>query len=597
MSFDSIVKSHETGLDNRPAQRDTTMGEALSASFDNMVYSQNIDAEDIALRQAREDNHKKFQEITGEELDYQKSPSWVAKKDLDQSLVPEGFTKKELYEDEIISQLKAQDPDKYKDLHTTTELKERGRQLSKEKIAVFESAESRINSMGAKVASFVGSITGAFTDPLNMATLPLGAARGAGLLKTALTEGAINVATEAASFAAVRDYQEQLGKEYGKDQLLQNMVTAGAMGAGFTAGVGAIGKTGRYVFSKVKTSKAANATTRTYADIMEKMAFIKESNPLVKNVDMHEGTLKRMGDALEEGTPASRVDIDVPQKAFIESVHPEVGDIAKVKNMELNQIRGEALVEKFDQLTAKLSDMEIQKFNEAVDNGKALTIHGVDQNSRPFSLDYLGSRADVEKYLKKKGIDMGEATDLVIEPVLSKMEKTPEGVTLRDATAERKMLVDSEVQAMRSDIEAGKIPQGLGSKEEVLASIESRSGSPYKKMSKLAESKLMGDPTYSKLIDPQAEHIAREYSPKNDRAKELGLYDEAPLEIKDTIKYLDEVTSEASLNRQIDQLTEELKKFENDTIMIDGVEVKISDEFAEIAKADSLINAMKVCTI
>lgn len=96
-------------------------------------------------------------------------------------------------------------------------------------------------------APVLGDVGAAFTDPLNLATIPFGAAgwiKGAGIISNILrvggTEGLIGAYTQATTEAVTTiDVKQELGDDYGWHQASQNVVVSGlggfalgAMGAG-----------------------------------------------------------------------------------------------------------------------------------------------------------------------------------------------------------------------------------------------------------------------------------------------------------------------------------------------------------------------------
>lgn len=593
MSFDSLIKSTPTVLDNKPARKDSTLSESFDAAFDYAVYSQNIDAREMGIRQAKEERAKKYKELTGKEIDFKESSRWRSGEDIPDDQIPNGLSKKDIYEDDVINDLKNKEPEKYAELIAGEQIIERGKAVSKEKGETFADVSSRSSGFLGATASFVGSIAGAFTDPFNLATLPLGAASGAGLAKIVATEAAINVGVEAVSFPSIKEYQEELGNKYGSSELLNNMVNAAVMGGAFPVGMKALGKTGRYVFSKAKESKAASSSLRMWADINEKIAFVKESNP-IKDIEAHQSTLDRVGKAIENDTPLRDVEYDVKQKDFIESIHKGDGAIDTVRNMELDQIRGKSKLERVEDVIEDFSDEQVARYNEAVEKGESFNINGVDQKGNPFSLDFLGTRSNIEKYLKKKKIDMNKSTDVEIRTNKTRIVGEKGSRRILDTKSELNARIESEIQSRG----VKSYPKEVGTKKQIKQALKDKSGATYKKMVRHVDSQLMEDPTYREVKDSQVEIVSREYEPKNDRAKDLGILDEEPRSLDATERYLDEVLKESSMKSRADEMRKALDEFDlEDEIFIEDGKVKIKDEIAEVEKIDGFIDALKVCTI
>ena len=68
-------------------------------------------------------------------------------------------------------------------------------------------------------------------DPLVLATIPFGASSAAGIIRTALVEGGINMASEALIQPFVYRYKQTLGSPYSVGEAVKNVAAAGAGGA------------------------------------------------------------------------------------------------------------------------------------------------------------------------------------------------------------------------------------------------------------------------------------------------------------------------------------------------------------------------------
>lgn len=111
-----------------------------------------------------------------------------------------------------------------------SEIEKRGAELIERR----DEIASRSGFLG-KVGGFVGVMGGAMTDPPNILTLPFGAARAAGALKTAAFEFKLAVATETAIQPFVYRYKQELEHPYTMGEAIFN-VTAAGVGAGLIAG-------------------------------------------------------------------------------------------------------------------------------------------------------------------------------------------------------------------------------------------------------------------------------------------------------------------------------------------------------------------------
>lgn len=146
-----------------------------------------------------------------------------------------------------------------------------------------QNAESDFARVGGSLA---GGVAASFLDPINLATLPLGAGAGMGILRGAMLDGVVNMGVEAAEAPANAKWQGELGFKYGLGDAVGDIATAGLGGAGLSAlirgGAKALGTfTGRS--EKLLRGIADDTTTlsevRDAAKYMERVAHIDENQP------------------------------------------------------------------------------------------------------------------------------------------------------------------------------------------------------------------------------------------------------------------------------------------------------------------------------
>lgn len=153
-------------------------------------------------------------------------------------------------------------------------------------------AEDRATDVGdratlsGKVGSVAGMIEGAVQDPFTLVTLPFGAARGAGLLRTALTEGGIAGGAQLLSEPQVQTSRIERGQEGGVVQGAENV--AGAAAGGFVIGGAVHGIStlmGRKLLNRFdKTVKNPTAAQKEARDIYGRIVDINESSPLDSSI-------------------------------------------------------------------------------------------------------------------------------------------------------------------------------------------------------------------------------------------------------------------------------------------------------------------------
>jgi hypothetical protein len=98
--------------------------------------------------------------------------------------------------------------------------------------------DSRATLTG-KIGGFAGQMGGSLQDPLNLLTLPFGATKTAGILKTALQEAGAGALSESLIQPDVQEFRKEAGLDYGAGQAAENI----AMSAGGRAAVGVAAKT------------------------------------------------------------------------------------------------------------------------------------------------------------------------------------------------------------------------------------------------------------------------------------------------------------------------------------------------------------------
>lgn len=144
-------------------------------------------------------------------------------------------------------------------------------------------AESDLARYGGALTGGIGAM---FLDPVNLVTLPVGAAAGTGILRAALIDGALNMAIEAAEAPFNAQWQNELGFKYGLSGAAADIATAGVGGAGLSALIRGGGKAlGRLTgeseraLRSIASDPANGSEVRAAANYMERVAHIDENMP------------------------------------------------------------------------------------------------------------------------------------------------------------------------------------------------------------------------------------------------------------------------------------------------------------------------------
>lgn len=217
--------------------------------------------------------------------------------------------------DKIIDEGRAQNLDAWAGIRKAEEIE--AATIDAAQVAQIESertaarAENNFARFGGALA---GGVAASFLDPINLATLPVGAGAGVGILRAALLDGALNATIETAEAPFNAQWQRELGFKYGLSEATADIATAGIGGAGLSAlirgGSKALGKlTGQSekVLRDIALDPAHGSEVRGAASYMERVAQLDENIPT-----------PRVGDEVSpfEITAAHRANAQETQDAF-----------------------------------------------------------------------------------------------------------------------------------------------------------------------------------------------------------------------------------------------------------------------------------------
>lgn len=196
-------------------------------------------------------------------------------------------------------------------ISTYAEISDRVKTKAKEALTTQKAAVAGASDFDRWTGSLAGGAVASFADPINLASLPFGAGAAAGILRTAIVEGLINVGAEALSFPLVAAWQEELGQEYGLKEFKENAGMAFLFGAGVSGSLKGLS----VGYGKAKSLFMANAA-RKFDELGDMPAMaaaqhearrlhIEESNParLSDQVDprAHVDAIREVDAAINEG--------------------------------------------------------------------------------------------------------------------------------------------------------------------------------------------------------------------------------------------------------------------------------------------------------
>lgn len=223
-------------------------GRLWDATREVTRFRDNSNAESTAMREAYERRNRSIFEATGVQLDNPYRPGWTEE---ERERIHRGGGAAEAAElraraeenwHKRVRRLAAERPDHAAAIGA-------GRPIAEDAAAIMRAADQEFAAASGAAAELPawrrfgnvigGGIAGALRDPLQVATLTLGAAPSGGrlvvgrILQVMLTEAAVNAGVETAVIAASQDWRRRAGLETGTAQALAQVGLAALFGAGF----------------------------------------------------------------------------------------------------------------------------------------------------------------------------------------------------------------------------------------------------------------------------------------------------------------------------------------------------------------------------
>jgi hypothetical protein len=224
--------------------------------------------------------------------------------------------------DQYLTTLKAQDPDRYNEVITSGEITEVVKRKAQESLAKQEKVSMGATGTARVAGNLAGGVVASAIDPLNLATLPLGAGPSAGILKMALMEAGINAGAEVVSHPFIAEWQREIGNEYGFKDLAENAGLAAVFGAGMTGVVRGIpagysrAKSIAMGELQARFNDLDNPVAAAAAGYEARRLHLEESNPARLGAELgpmvHNRALEEVDSALAEGRGLDPEKLQVP---------------------------------------------------------------------------------------------------------------------------------------------------------------------------------------------------------------------------------------------------------------------------------------------
>lgn len=211
----------------------TTLWDVASASADAAVRNYNLFSKDLFTGLETDNNAQTYKQLTGRNIQQDAYDAAPNRDELYKSIGTdsEGSSeKRKAAIDAHVLALRTQDPEKYASLKTSQEIDE----TVKAKALAAQATQAKTTAGATGISSFIGQLGGGLAaglvDPVNLATIPLGAGLAGGIVKTALVDAGVNVAAEAVNYPFVQKWQKELGQEYGPSTFVENAGIAALFG-------------------------------------------------------------------------------------------------------------------------------------------------------------------------------------------------------------------------------------------------------------------------------------------------------------------------------------------------------------------------------
>ena len=247
----------------------TDVGDVFDAGLDALARTSSITSEKLFTTVETYDRDAKYRELTGRNI-YEDaiaaSPDPGAagfQRTLKGDMSPE--TTKAV--DDYLMKIQAQDPEKFKGVLNSMGISETVKGKAKAALEKQAKVNAGATAFGSVVGGLGAGLVAGFTDPINLATIPLGAGLASGIVKAGLIEAGINAGADLVSYPAVKKWHEELGADYGAGDLLENMGMDAIFGAAFGMGGRAL---------KIKLDDRANSA---------KLAEIRANIQKLKDAD------------------------------------------------------------------------------------------------------------------------------------------------------------------------------------------------------------------------------------------------------------------------------------------------------------------------
>lgn len=274
--------------------------ERFKADYTAMVNGKNVDARTTTRSDIQDEYIRDFYKASGQRL-----PRWLGGPGVNSIADREQSVRGQ------VDAWNAANPNaKFRPLPTDQEIEEETIRRATGAIKTQTQLERRSTGAGSSIGGFLGTAAGAMADPINFMSVGLGAGAG-GYLRTALTEGAIGMASESAVQGFNYDFRKKVDPNYSAGDALTEIAAAGVGAAAFSTGLKGLAD----VWQRAKTGSWPSHA-RDAANVVTREAAVP-SGRFEKSVDgatAHQAALQKSLDDLIQSRP-----VELPPEAFMQA--------------------------------------------------------------------------------------------------------------------------------------------------------------------------------------------------------------------------------------------------------------------------------------
>ena len=357
-------------LDHGPAfvGPSSSFFEMTSLSFKHSRENFNSNSSRLLEDRVIDERDSLYEQLTGEAT----SSIWAGNREAigESSRGMLGRLDRQFLIDKRVAELKAEDPETYKNLKNYSEIKQEARSRALKSAKEYGEAMEFTPGLSKYLATFTGAMGASLTDPMQIAALGFGAkyAVGKTFLQGAMVEGAFGASFEAIIQPEIMRWQKELGQQYGMSEAATSVLAAGLISGvislPITLGTRLKDLNASQLLSKLSETEGLSPKLRVaYSELADVVRY-KEQAP---SPDMlrHDANTEVATKAAAENRPLRLEEIDARITDDIDGLPAEAFDFLDPKKeyQVTTKFQGKALGEEV--VVEKTKAIPISKMNKA----------------------------------------------------------------------------------------------------------------------------------------------------------------------------------------------------------------------------------------